>query len=259
MAEHDLVAVGSEEAAQKFQAAARAIDADNVVVCRADPAVAYHNVTAGAAAVLAEEKRIKAELPAVNVEHLREIPQIAQGLLYLAIVAQAGSPSDVSSLLERASKVRRKMLAAAIAAMEAGIIAQHEVRAIQKGSGKRDMANDCVALAALFRKYDAQLQGRTAVTADDIEEASRVGSTLQTILKRRGVRKAPDQNDPQAQAEDDRDHMWTLLIERHELLWRVGAYLFGRDEVDEKVPALQSRVYAAKKPDPQPGAGGKPA
>ncbi|HSN99462.1 MAG TPA: hypothetical protein VLS89_14300, partial [Candidatus Nanopelagicales bacterium] len=48
-------------------------------------------------------------------------------------------------------------------------------------------------------------------------------------------------------AAEMRDRLWTLLTQRHALLWRAGAYLFGKDEVDARVPPLQSRVAAPKK------------
>ena len=35
-------------------------------------------------------------------------------------------------------------------------------------------------------------------------------------------------------AVEARDRLWTLLVTRYELLWRTGAWLFGKD--DEKVP-----------------------
>ncbi len=42
------------------------------------------------------------------------------------------------------------------------------------------------------------------------------------------------------------------LLARHDVLWRAGAYLFGRD-VDEKVPLLQARrVRSLKKVPPAP-------
>jgi len=43
--------------------------------------------------------------------------------------------------------------------------------------------------------------------------------------------------------------MWTLLVQRHADLWRAGAYLFGRNEADAKVPGLASRDVAAKRVD----------
>ena len=38
-----------------------------------------------------------------------------------------------------------------------------------------------------------------------------------------------------------RDRLWTLLRQRYEALWRVGAYLFGRN-VDERVPPLGKKA-----------------
>jgi len=37
---------------------------------------------------------------------------------------------------------------------------------------------------------------------------------------------------------NERDRLWTLVVQGHERLWRAGAYLFGKELVDRMVPPL---------------------
>jgi len=43
-------------------------------------------------------------------------------------------------------------------------------------------------------------------------------------------------------AVENRDRFWTLVVRAHDRIWRVGAFLWGRDEVDVHVLALQATV-----------------
>ena len=51
---------------------------------------------------------------------------------------------------------------------------------------------------------------------------------------------------PEDDAEESRDRLWTLLCLRHDRLWRLGAYLFGRKLADKRVPPLKERVKKKK-------------
>ena len=114
-------------------------------------------------------------------------------------------------------------------------------------------ANDCVALVAVFRKYAKDTVGKTAITAADIAEADEVGSKLQTLLKPKGT-PADNRLPPAlATAVETRNRFWTLVEQRHEQMWRIGAWLWGH-AVDEHVPPLQSRTVtrASAEADPDP-------
>jgi hypothetical protein len=111
--------------------------------------------------------------------------------------------------------------------------------------------------------YHAVLSGLSAVVAhetrvrtelplarvDDLRELPELSLALLEAVreaedaaggKRKRKKKAgADDGAPSAAelAAETRDRLWTLLKQRHEALWRVGAYLFGR-AVDERIPAL---------------------
>jgi hypothetical protein len=237
--------IGAQAAYDRYLAEAQKLPADKLAEYRADPQLAYQNARRGAENVLAELTRIKHELPFADVEAVRTLPQVAQGLLFSALQVNRdlGSPGTIEALLGRAHPIRRKLLKAAEALVESKVISDDDVAPIRPGRGKVDMANDCVALAAVFRRYEKATAGKTAITAADIAEADEVGSRLQTLLKTKGT---PTDNRPApglAAAIDARSRFWTLVEARHEMTWRIGAWLWGR-AVDEHVPPLQSRAVS---------------
>ncbi|HLL83236.1 MAG TPA: hypothetical protein VK420_11315, partial [Longimicrobium sp.] len=50
---------------------------------------------------------------------------------------------------------------------------------------------------------------------------------------------------------DARDRLWTLLKQRHDVLWRCGAWLYGR-AVDDRVPPLPENKAGVRKSKPAP-------
>jgi len=240
--------IGAQAAYALYLPEAQKLPADRLAEYRADPQLAYQNARRGAENVLAELSRIKHELPLADVEAVRTLPQVAQGLLFAALQVNRdlGSPGTIEALLGRAHPIRRKLLKAAEALVESGVVDDDDVAPIRPGRGKVDMANDCVALAAVFRKHAKGTAGKTAITAADIAEADEVGSKLQTLLKTKGTPTDTRPAPALAAAVDARGRFWTLVEQRHEMTWRIGAWLWGR-AVDEHVPPLQSRTASRAK------------
>jgi hypothetical protein len=159
-----LESLASREAYDAFLSAARAVDAGSLRECHADIALAYDRVTRGLEDVLGHKAELE-QLPDVDVEELRSLPRLVQGLAY----------------------------------------------------------------AVVQRQHSFQTGGRAAD-----------GTPL-----------------PLAEATKLRDRFWTLLLQRHEALWRCGAWIHGQT-VDEHVPALQAgrgweaAVEARRSPLPPP-------
>ena len=229
---------GSAEAYERFLAEAMADLPVDIETFRGDPALVFHNVRDGVAAVLAHEKRLRAELPALALDPLKELPALADALLYAdgREVAATGKKVDIAGLRTETRQRRRALLTAAEALVAAGLMPVERVNRIKEGSGLVDLAQDCLDLAALFREYRAATKGKTAVTAEQLEAADRVGRTL-----RNAVKPASGRSRPEAPREvRARDALAHLLRRRHADLWRAGAWIFG-PLVDQHVPPLHSR------------------
>jgi hypothetical protein len=211
-----------------------------VTPLRADPALALRNVARGVETVMRHEIRIRRELPRADVKALRALPDLARAVVFAAAEVQRSGPrkDDLRPLLSRARELRARLLSSAESLAAAGLVPSAEVAKIRAGLGVLDSARDCVALAALFRDHAAAVKGKSPVTRAAIDEADKVGAELVARLKPAAAKPAARAQLP-APTAASRDKLWTLLVRRHDALWRVGAYLFGRD-VDRHVPALQA-------------------
>lgn len=252
---------GSQDAYDTFLPAAQGLDARDVLVCRADPSLAFHNVDVGVASLLAEKARIAKELPTVDAAQLAALPSLALAVAFAAgqVDRSRQANESLANELAEAHPLRRKLLTAAIALGEAGIVPAAEVAKIQKGVGHIDAASDLVALASLFARNAKAVAGKSPIAAADVKRADALGSGLLATLKPSTAKKGNVR--PGAEAADVRDRLWTLLVQRHDVARRAGAWLFGLSVAEASVPPLLSHVAAPKKktasPTPGGGAAGK--
>ena len=230
-------ATGSQADYDEFAPVAQLLTDTDVVPMRADLPLALHNVQVGVASVMAEETRLN-ELPGTDKALLSSFPRLVLAAIFADTqIERATPPSEVQDLLRRGAALRALLLKSADSLAEAGLLPKASVDAIRAGHGKLDSARDCIALAALFTKNAPGLRGKHPITAAQLKDASETGTALLKVLKTGRSRRAPRVGAPPA---DMRDRLWTLVVRRYDALWRVGAYLFGRHDVDDKVPPLQA-------------------
>ena len=217
------------------------------VPCKVDTLLVHHNVKHGVLAIRSVSGRVRDELPRTDLDRLSQIENLALALVHASRVVdeQAGGENRIRELVSRAARLRAVMFPAAESLAHSDLLpteAAVEVERIRKGSGFPDLAQDLIDLAAFFRRYSTQTAGRTTVTAELVDEAEKAGKTLLAELEPKSWRN-PGATEPDAltRAALVRDQLWTLLLRRHEELWRVGAYLFGRDHLDIEVPELLAR------------------
>lgn len=234
---------------ERFLARTEAFHAKEIIPFRADIKVAIHNVVRGVDAVLEHEDTIRSDLPKVEPKRLREIGDLAKAVEFAArqVERQVPPPKETRQLIARSYELRNILLIAAESLASVGIFPKQIVAKIRAGSGDFDAAGDCVELAALFTKHAAAVRGKTVVNAALVKEAVEVGSKLMDVLKparANAQKKTPEQLQ---KARETRDRLWTLLVREHDLLRRVGAYLFGFKDLDKLVPTLQNAKRASAK------------
>ncbi|HEX2571487.1 MAG TPA: hypothetical protein VH877_18145 [Polyangia bacterium] len=231
----------------KFAPIAQTLAPERILPFRADASLARYNIQRGVNNVLPFRARIEEELPRVSFVQLMELPELAHGVLFAALQADVEyrSQGEIATLLAEGHPLRRKLLNSAVILVDDGIMPRDEVRAIQKGRGKLDTANDLVRLGDLFIRMRPKVEGKTSVTPAEAERAGFLGSRLQTLVQPENAVQARKTAPGLDELVGMRNRLWTVLVERHGLLWKVGAWLWGPD-VDEYVPALQSRVVSRK-------------
>jgi hypothetical protein len=242
---------GAAEAFAELLPEAQAIPAREVRPLRGDPALALHNVDVGLAAVAPHEGALAALPAPFEVGAMRSLRRAALAVIYAAAQVDRASPGKTRKLLQRAAELRDLLLSAAAALMKSAVLPAPKVKKILAGRGTRDLVQDCVDLAQLFRDHAAAVRGKTAITKAEIDEAAEVGNQLLSMLK---PARAKSRASAAVQgAVDARDRLWTLLSRRHrDQLRRAGMWLW-LDEVDDHVPPLLSGVSRRAK---KPGAGG---
>jgi hypothetical protein len=218
-----------------------------------DPMLAKTNVKRGVDAVLARAPELVGRFTTQEIDQIRKLPELALALTFAVAridAIETNSDGSLGQKMARARFLRRVLLKSAEACAESGDLPSKEVEAILAGRGQIDTAQDCVQLAALYRKHKAALAGKTPATAAMLAEAATLGSELVELLQTSTTRKRAKSNASLDEALDHRDRLWTLLEDSYEEVWKMGAILWGR-RVNEHVPPLLSRVAKpATKPTP---------
>lgn len=223
----------------RFLAAAHAVPDEQVRVMRADPQLVYQNVVLGVKAVLPYEMVLARDLPTVNWDLLRELPELGLAVSFAAAQSGRRRGGTLTPLLRKAGRLRRLLLSAAEMLVLAGEILARDVDKIRRGSGPIDLANDCLDLVALFHRHQTARQ-RTVVTEALLAETEAAGQQLLGRLTRSTEYAKALGMKPVEPTTSLRDRMWTLLTQQHRELRRVGMWLF-MERVDEHVPALLAR------------------
>lgn len=245
--------LGNEAAYLAFLPGAKKLPAEQVRHLNGDPMLAKTNVQRGVDAVLARAPELVGRFTTQEIDQARKLPELALALTFAVARIDAIETSSDGSLgqkMARARFLRRVLLKSAEACADSGDIPSTEVSAILAGRGQIDTAQDCVQLAALYRKHKAALAGKTPATAAMLAEAATLGSELVALLQTSTTRKRAKVNASLDEALDHRDRLWTLLDDGYEGVWKMGAILWGR-RVDEHVPPLLSRMATpTTKPTP---------
>lgn len=244
----ELEALGSKKAYDQFLSAARAIETSAVEACRANVGLAYHSVKRGLESLLSQEVPLSF-LPEVNLEELRTLPLLAQGLAYAVVQWRRQlTAAPFGALFEQAQRHRRKLITTAEALAEAGLLDSADAQAVWQLS-RHDVIGTCTAFSELLRKNEKRIAGRSPLSSADLDEAAQVVAQLKALLASGGGAREELTLPSLVEAIQIRDRFWTLLKQRHDLLWRCGAWLYGRG-VELRVPPLE--VQSTQQPRPQP-------
>lgn len=253
-------AVDAAAAYQENLAAAR--DVKTTAPYRLVPDLVLSNIKSAERYVAARRDEIIDHFPRVDIAYLDGIGRLAMGLKYASMVADGVEPSEseVSLVIAEAREHRAVLLPAVKSLAAAGLVPMSTYERIARGRGVRDAAEDCVALAQVFRDAGNTLDGKHPITADQIDRCALVGSWLLQRLKPGEARRAKP---PRPEAVEIRNQMATLLVERYAKLQAIAHYFEG-DSWQEAVPPLMTRPAPrrdaeAKPPEPQPEPQAPPA
>lgn len=199
---------------------------------RTDANRAWRNATRGTKAALAHKAELSEKLPTTNWQLLESAPSLALAMVAASALAQRGSAgsSDVGRLYREVTTLRRLLLDSLKGPVDKGLVPAADVGKIRQGSGTVDAAQDCLALVALFRKYDGALAGKTAVEPADLEAAQVRSTALIAAIHN------PQAGDAATYGKD-RDLLWAALNRVYDEVRRAGGYKW-LDDLRAHVPTL---------------------
>jgi hypothetical protein len=234
--ESGIAATGSREAFDRFSREVSHLDRRELLRMKGDPRVAFSAVERGLSQVMAQSATVVAELPAVRLDELVELLELSRALVFAAdqVQTREGADKEIETASKRLKAVRKHLVRSAESAVKAGALDADAV-GTAKGKGRdrgADLAKACRSLATLLGSHTPEGKRKARDLTRRIEQANEAAGLLDEAISRGGSVE---------EAEEMRDRLWTLLNERWDRVWRVGAYLFGQ-RVHERVPALQSRA-----------------
>lgn len=234
----------AEEAFAKLRPRYEALDPKELVTINLDIPRAVSLVMGAEPRIVELISEMEALLKAPPVEQVRELKILALGAWYAHLLdTPVTTEGAKSKLLERGSELRARLLKAAEALADAGLVDPKVVESIKAGSGNIDKANDLVALSALYTQNWPNIIGKTAITAEQVEEAARVGPELLVALTERPIERS-------GAAADARARAFTLLAQAYDQVRRAVAYTrWAEDDADLIAPSLYTKAKKKRRPE----------
>jgi hypothetical protein len=245
-------AKGAEAAYQKLLPQALALDPRDLLRFSADARLAQHNINRAVEALAPYQEKLAKKLSDEALkelsQHISQAPLLAQAVLFADLEVERhrkASSGETAKKLAEARELRGLLLDGARTCARAKLIDAEEVRKIERGKGAADAAEDCIALARLYRENADKIKGSTPVTASQIERAAELGTELSAIFQPANSTEKIKPSENLQDAMNIRNRLWTMLSTSHEAIWSAGALVFGL-AVSEEIPLLQSRLVEHK-------------
>lgn len=183
------------------------------------------------------------------IASLDKLHTYALAAWYAHLLTLGSTPENAKKpLVEEATSLRENLLVAAEALAHRKLLDPKHVAQIRSGKGHVDMAGDLVALATLFTSDWDAIEGKTAVTWDEVERAAQLGPELMVALGA-GVQ-APDRS--AAFLADQRRRAFTLLVRAYDDCRRAVTYLrWSEGDANEIAPSLFAKRTKKTKPTNQ--------
>lgn len=238
---------GSPEALERHRAGALALAAEAVKTLAVDPSRAYHNAVAGRDAVLAARAAVEASGFGARWSEIETVDDLGLALIQAdaLVVGDGHVRGTLKPLVAEGAPLRRKLLSAARALAEHGLVPAETVKTIRAGRGTGDLGRDLIALAALFAAHERAIAGKHPIGPDQRAQAEQVGSKIVANTRTRATPRSRARVGEARAATELRDRLYTLLVARHDHLARAAGAVWGLSAA-KHVPALGSNVRAKK-------------
>lgn len=214
-------------------------------------------IAVGAVPHIAKLRDQAAKLPDFDITNVDRLGVYALAAWYAHLLGMPEAVANsLGALLEEAKPLREPMLLAAELLALLGHFNTTAVKDIRAGQGNIDIANDLVALSALYATAWSRVENKSPVEWAHVERAAQLGPQILVAL---GVR-----DQPGAKVEDGstpperRLRAYNLFVNAYDECRRAVTYLrWAEGDADEIAPSLfANRGPRKAAPEAEAGAGG---
>lgn len=178
----------------------------------------------------------------IDPRHVHNLRNYALAAWYAHLQALPPTKSALRALIEEATELRNTLLGDAENLARRGYFDSEAVAIIRAGQGHVDLANDLVALAAMFTHQRDEIAGKTPATEAEIARARKLGPELISALGKR------DRNESASFAADRRARAFTLLVRAYDQVRRALTFLrWNEGDADVIAPSLYKSRNARSK------------
>lgn len=228
---------------------ARIIPVEQRLQCNVDPRIALVNCRIGVDAVLADRATVEAHLPKVSYELAASCPDLARAVVFASNILPGATSAD-RGVRERVSELavsRAEMRASVEGFVRRKLIPADAMPRLTRNKGMVGVPADALALHGVFAQYADRIAGVHPFTSEELARIADESEWLLETINPGGARSGAF-DAKGATPMGDRDALWTMLVERHALLRRIGWYFHG-ENCDAVVPPLRSRTAAQSADD----------
>jgi len=226
----------------KFLAEAT-MPANELITCRANFNWVFKNVRVGVASITNPEARARIEkLPGVQYHQLTELWELAEATAHAASRLEVLGTGAEKTALQAGVAAKRQLLGQISSCVDFGLIPKAQLLALRCGKGSFATAKSIIEAVALLQQLWPQLGGKLLINEEYLQSALETAAFLRATASK-GTAVTPQR----AKAIDDRDRLWTLLVNRHDLLRRVAMWVWGEANLDAKVPPLLAHAKMPRK------------
>lgn len=174
-------------------------------------------------------------LPGFDMNTIEKLDVYAEGLAFAQMLYNAASKPVpvVPDLADEVAKERQKLLASAEALAARGYLDATRLRDLKGGPGYKNIAYDVGTLVAMMRAAWPQIEGKTAVTQDELTNAQVLTEKLLLSLAAR-----EQQNAASTAAADERSRAFTLFSNAYDQVRRAATYLHWGESIDDIAPSF---------------------
>lgn len=204
------------------------------------------NLRQGLRSIAPYHDHIRKTLPGIPLDAVLALQGLSTAILHAHTIVTdptGVTRDEIAQHYAALQELRVPMLLQAQVFKHRKLVPAARVDVLRDGSGMVRHALQGIGLHALFTEFRVAVEHKHPFTSDEIDAVSERGLWLLDHVTPIGARdEAPEEDE----SRDLRNRFWTLLVERHALLRRIGYNLFAEDEVDTRIPSLKARVTTAR-------------